>query len=88
MALWFLRKVGLYVGQNQMCHLSGQLKLLLKNVQWEKINLQKRWLWGWLSDGLFIPSLVYDLCRSFLLCRLLDMQASWLYTNVNIKYSF
>jgi hypothetical protein len=46
MALLVLRRVGLCVGQNQMCHLCGWLKLFLKNVRWEKIKIQKRWLLG------------------------------------------
>ena len=36
MALLVLRRVGLCVGQNQMCHLCVWLKLFLKNVRWEK----------------------------------------------------
>ena len=77
MALLVLRRVGLCVGQNQMCHLCGWLKLFLKNVRWEKIKIQKRWLSGRLSDGSFVQSLVYVLfCRSFLLCRLLGLQVT------------
>ena len=57
MALLVLRRVGLCVGQNQMCHLCGWLKLFLKNVRWEKIKIQKRWLLGRLSDGSFVPLL-------------------------------
>ena len=51
MALLVLRSVGSWVGQNQMCHLCGWLKLFLKNVRWKKIKIQKRWLFGRLSDG-------------------------------------
>ena len=36
MAHLVLRRVGLCVGQNQMCHLCGWLKLFLKNVRWGK----------------------------------------------------
>jgi hypothetical protein len=36
MALLVLRRVGLCVGQNQMCHLCGWQKLFLKNVRWGK----------------------------------------------------
>jgi len=42
MALLVLRGVGLCVGQNQMCHLCGWLKLFLKNVRWEKNK--KHWV--------------------------------------------
>ena len=76
MALLVLRRVGLCVGQNQMCHLCGWLKLFLKNVRWEKIKIQKRWLLGRLSDGSFVRSLYVYLCRSFLLCRLLGLQVT------------
>ena len=76
MALLVLRRVGLCVGQNQMCHLCGWLKLFLKNVRWEKIKIQKRWLLGRLSDGSFVPSLYLYFCRSFLLCRLLGLQVT------------
>ena len=71
-----MRRVGLCVGQNQMCHLCGWLKLFLKNVRWEKIKIQKRWLLGRLSDGSFVPSLYVLFCRSFLLCRLLGLQVT------------
>ncbi len=37
-ALLALRRVGLCVGQNQMCHLRAGLKLFLKNTGWEKIK--------------------------------------------------
>ena len=77
MALLVLRRVGLCVGQNQMCHLCGWLKLFLKNVRWEKIKIQKRWLWGRLSDGSFVPLLYVYFCRSFLLCRLLGLQVTF-----------
>ena len=76
MALLVLRRVGLCVGQNQMCHLCGWLTLFLKNVRWEKIKIQKRWLWGRLSDGSFVPLLYVYFCRSFLLCRLLGLQVT------------
>ena len=76
MALLVLRRVGLCVGQNQMCHLCGWLKLFLKNVRWKKIKIQKRWLLGRLSDGSFVPSLYVYFCRSFLLCRLLGLQVT------------
>jgi hypothetical protein len=57
--------------------LCGWLKLFLKNVRWEKIKIQKRWLLGRLSDGSFVQSLVYVyFCRSFLLCRLLGLQVT------------
>jgi hypothetical protein len=69
-------RVGLCVGQNQMCHLCGWLKLFLKNVRWEKIKIQKRWLLGRLSVGSFVPSLYVYFCRSFLLCRLLGLQVT------------
>jgi hypothetical protein len=82
MALLVLRRVGLCIGQNQMCHLCGWLKLFLKNVRWEKIKKQKRWILGRLSDGSFVQSLVYVLfCRSFLLCRLLGLQVTSLLAN-------
>ena len=77
MALLVLRRVGLCVGQNQMCHLCGWLKLFLKNVRWEKIKIQKRWLLGRLSDGSFVPLLYVYFCRSFLLCRLLGLQVTF-----------
>jgi len=76
MALLVLRRVGLCVGQNQMCHLCGWLKLFLKNVRWEKIKIQKRWLLGRLSVGSFVPLLYVYFCRSFLLCRLLGLQVT------------
>jgi hypothetical protein len=76
MALLVLRRVGLCVGQNQMCHLCGWLKLFLKNVRWEKIKIQKRWLLGRLSDGSFVQSLYVYFCFSFLLCRLLGLQVT------------
>ena len=78
MALLVLRRVGLCVGQNQMCHLCGWLKLFLKIVRWEKIKIQKRWLSGRLSDGSFVQSLGYVLlCRSLLHCRLLGLQVTF-----------
>jgi hypothetical protein len=60
-----------------MCHLCGWLKLFLKNVRWEKIKIQKRWLLGRLSDGSFVQSLYVYFCRSFLLCRLLGLQVTF-----------
>jgi hypothetical protein len=77
MALLVLRRVGLCVGQNQMCHLCCWLKLLLKNVRWEKIKIQKRWLLGRLSDGSFVPLFYVYFCRSILLCRLLGLQVTF-----------
>ena len=77
MALLVLRRVGLCVGQNQMCHLCGWLKLVLKNVRWEKIKIQKRWLLGRLSVGSIVPLLYVYFCRSFLLCRLLGLQVTF-----------
>jgi len=79
MALLVLRRVGLCVGQNQMCHLCGWLKLFLKNVRWKKIKIQKRWLLGRLYGGSFVPLLYFYFCRSFLLCRHLGLQ-------VTVKY--
>ena len=38
MALLALRRVGLCVGQSQMCHLRAGLKLFLKNADGEKIK--------------------------------------------------
>ena len=77
MAFLVLRSVGLCFGQNQMCHLCGWLKLFLKNVRWEKIKIQKRWLLGRLSVGSFVLSLCHVyFCRSFLLCRLLGLQVT------------
>jgi len=76
MALLVLRRVGLCVGQNQMCHLCGWLKLFLKNVRWEKIKIQKRWLLGRLSVGSIVPLRYVYFCRSFLLCRLLGLQVT------------
>ena len=76
MVLLVLRRVGLCVGQNQMCHLCGRLKLFLKNVRWEKIKIQKRWLLGRLSDGSLVLLLYVYFCRSFLLCRLLGLQVT------------
>jgi len=38
MALLVLRRVGLCVGQNQMCHLCGWLKIELKNCAVGKIK--------------------------------------------------
>jgi hypothetical protein len=61
----FAEGSALCVGQNQMCHLCGWLKLFLKNVRWGKIKIQKRWLLGRLSDGSFVPLLYVLLCRSF-----------------------
>jgi len=88
MALLLLLKGWLCVsGQKQMCHLCGWLKLFLKNVRWEKIKIQKRWLLGRLSDGSFVQSFVYVLfCRSFLLCRLLGLQVTRLYTHILQSY--
>ena len=77
MALLVLRRVGLCVGQNQMCHLCGWLKLFLKNVRWEKIKILKRSLLGRLSAGSFVPLLYVYFCRSFLLCRLLGLQVTF-----------
>ena len=79
MALWVLRRVGFCIGKNKMCHLCGWLKLFLKNVRWEKIKIQKRWLLGRLSDGSFVQSLYVYFCRSFLLCRLLGLQVTYHY---------
>jgi len=62
------------VGQNQMCHLCGWLKLFLKNVRRKKIKIQKRWLWGRLSVGSIVPLRYVYFCRSFLLCRPLGLQ--------------
>ena len=59
-----------------MCHLRGWLKLFLKNVRWEKIKIQKRWLLGRLSDGSYVPSLYVYFCRSYLMCRLLGLQVT------------
>jgi hypothetical protein len=39
----FAKRWLLCIGQNQMCHLCGWLKLFLKNVQWEKKYNTKRW---------------------------------------------
>ena len=90
-----LRRVGLCIGQNQMCRLCGGKKLLaclicllaelvnrfaylfLKNVRWEKIQIQKGRLLGRLSDGSFVPLLYVYFCRSFLLCRLLGLQVTF-----------
>ena len=69
--------VGSCVAKNQMYHLCGWLKLFLKNVRWEKIKIQKRWLLGRLSDSSFVPSLYVYFCRSFLLCRLLGLQVTF-----------
>jgi hypothetical protein len=77
MALLVLRRVGLCVGQNQMCHLCSWLKLFLKNVRWGKIKIQQRWLLGRLSDGSFVHSLYVYFCRSFLQCRLLGLQVTF-----------
>ena len=77
MALLVLRRVGSCVGQNQMCHLCGWLKLFLKNVRLEKIKIQKRWLSGRLSVGSFAQLLYVYCCRSFLLCRLLGLQVTY-----------
>ena len=69
MALLVLRRVGLCVGQNQMCHLCGWLKLFLKNVRSAKIKIQKRWLLGRLSEcSLFLSLFSVSLCLSFVLC--------------------
>jgi hypothetical protein len=51
-------------------------KIVLKNVRWKKIKIQKRWLLGRLSDGSFVPLLYVYFCRSFLLCRLLGLQVT------------
>ena len=68
MALLVLRSVGLCVGQNQMWHLYGWLKLFLKNVRWQKIKIQQRWLLGRLSEcSLFLSPFYISFCRSFLL---------------------
>ena len=77
MALLVLGRVGLCIGQNQMCHLCGWLKLFLKNVQWKKIKIKKRWLLGRLSVGSFVPLLYVYFCCSFLLCRLLGLQVTF-----------
>lgn len=76
MALLILRRVGLCVGQNQMCHLCGWLKLFLKDLRWGKIKIQKLWLLGRLSVGSFVPLRYVYFCRSFLLCRLLGLQVT------------
>jgi hypothetical protein len=42
--------------------------LFLKNVRWEKIKIQKRWLLGRLSDcSLFLSLFSVSFCRSFLI---------------------
>ena len=89
MALLVLRRVGLCVGQNQMCHLCGWLKLSLKNVRWEKRKIQKRWLLSRLSDGSFVQSLYVYFCLSYLLCRLLGLQVTPLHpqhSNINLSH--
>ncbi len=83
MALLVLRRVGLCVGQYQMCHLCGWLKLFLKNVRWAKIKIQKCWLSGRLSDGSFVQSLVYVLfCRLFLLGSFFRLAGNVLFTQL------
>jgi hypothetical protein len=57
MALLILRRVGLCVGQNQMCHLCGWLKLFLKKCGGEK---NKKHRVG-LSVGLLAVPLQYGL---------------------------
>jgi len=60
-----------------MCHMCGWIKLVLKNVRWAKIKIQKRWHLGRLSDGSIVQSLVHVyFCRSFLQCRLLGLQVT------------
>ena len=88
MALLVLRRVGLCVGQNQMCHLCGGKKLFLKNVRWGKIKIQKRRPLVRLSDGSFVPLLYVYFCRSYLLCRLLGLPLTQIYPNLfNLKGS-
>jgi len=57
MALLVLRSVGLCVGQNQMCHLCGWLKLFLKKCDGKK---NKKHRVG-LSVGLLAVELKYGL---------------------------
>ena len=57
MALLVLRRVGLCVGQNQMCHLCGWLKLFLKKCGGKK---NKKHRVG-LSVGLLAVELKYGL---------------------------
>jgi hypothetical protein len=56
-ALLVLRNVGLSVGQNQMCHLCGWLKLFLKKCGGKK---NKKLRVG-LSVGLLVARLKYGL---------------------------
>jgi hypothetical protein len=58
-------------------------KIVFKNVRWEKIKIQKRWLLGRLSDGSFVQSLYVYFCRSFLFCRLLGLLVTCLYRTKN-----
>jgi len=48
---------------------------VLKNVRWEKIKIQKRWLW--VGCLMVLPLLYVYYCRSFLLCRLLGLQVTF-----------
>jgi len=68
MALLVLRRVGLRVGQKPNVPFVRWQKLFLKNVRWEKIKIQKRWLLGRLSEcSLFLSLFSVSFCRSFLL---------------------
>ena len=58
MALLVLRRFGLCVGQNQMCHLCDWLKLFLKNAGRQK-KIKKHW--GGLSVGLLAVPFQYGL---------------------------
>ncbi len=57
MALLVLRKVGLCIGQNQLCHLRAGLKLFLKNAGGKKIKNKG----SAMSVGLVVVRLQYGL---------------------------
>jgi len=98
MALLVLRRVGLCVGQNQMCHLCGWLKIELKKCAVGKIKntegsamsvgsvaVQLKYglyVVGHLSKLAFLLCLKSSVCS--LLCRLLGL----LVTNMFTQYIF
>jgi hypothetical protein len=101
MALLVLRRVGLCVGQNQMCHLCGWLKLNEKKVRWEKIKntegsarsvglLDVRFQYGLYvfghSSKWFTFSVKLSACR-WLLCRPLRLHLTCIYARQIFVYT-
>ncbi len=101
MALLVLRRVGLCVGQNQMCHLCGWLRISKYFVRWEKNK--KHWVGqrvglvavqleyvryvGHLSKWfVFVNSFMFLVVCLLLDCRLLGLLITRLYTHILQSY--